>query len=240
MGERVTLVTGMSRGIGRAVADYLGERGHRVVGLDRMAPAGAFDGTFHRVDLADAEETAAVLAEITGAHRIDNLVNNAGIAIMGRLEDVDMADFHTQMDVNVRASVQCAQAVLPAMRARGRGRIVNIGSRAALGKVGRSFYSATKGAITGLTRTWALEAAADGITVNCVAPGPIDTELLQEHNPPGSDSRRTIEANIPVRRLGNPREVAAACAYFLSDDAGFVTGQVLYVCGGMTVGLAPV
>ena len=240
MSEKVTLVTGTSRGIGRAIADFLGERGHRVIGLDRVAPAAPFDGAFYAVDLADADATARILGEVTAADAVDNLVNNAAIGIMDRLEDLDTADLYAQIDVNVRAAVQCAQAVLPAMRQKGRGRIVNIGSRAALGKIGRSFYGASKAALVGLTRTWALETAADGITVNCVAPGPIGTELFLEHNPPGSEARRTIEATIPVGRIGTPREVAAACAYFLSDDAGFVTGQVFHVCGGLTVGLAPV
>jgi 3-oxoacyl-[acyl-carrier protein] reductase len=240
MAERVTLVTGMSRGIGRAIADTLRERNHTVIGLDRVAPEKPFEGPFFTVDLADQAATDTALEEITNSFAVDNLVNNAGMAIMDNLGDLKPADLAATVDVNVRAAVMCAQAVLPGMRQKQRGRIVNLGSRAALGKTGRSFYAASKAALIGLTRTWALETARDGITVNCIAPGPIDTELFQGHNPPGSETRNAIEASIPVRRIGRPGEVAAACAYFLSDDAGFTTGQVLYVCGGMTVGLAPV
>ena len=240
MTERVTLVTGVSRGIGRAIAETLRQRNHTIVGLDRVAPGEPFEGTFFTVDLADEAATKAVLDEITSTFAVDNLINNAGMAIMDRLDDLKPADLATIIDINVRAAVQCAQAVLPSMRKKQRGRMVNLGSRASLGKDGRSFYAASKAALVGLTRTWALETAKDGITVNCIAPGPIDTELFQGNNPPGSETRNAIEATIPVRRIGRPEEVAAACAYFLSDDAGFTTGQVLYVCGGMTVGLAPV
>ena len=240
MTERVTLITGVSRGIGRAIAEFLRARNHTIVGIDRVAPQEPFEGTFFTVDLADEAATHGVLGEITGAFAVDNLVNNAGMAIMDRLGDLKPADLAATIDVNVRAAVMCAQAVLPGMRKKQRGRMVNLGSRASLGKAGRSFYAASKAALVGLTRTWALETARDGITVNCIAPGPIDTELFQGHNPPGSETRLAIEGSIPVRRIGRPEEVAAACAYFLSDDAGFTTGQVLYVCGGMTVGLAPV
>ena len=128
------------------------------------------------------------------------------------------------------------QACLAGMRARRWGRIVNLGSRAALGKEGRTGYAATKAGILGLTRTWALELARDGITVNAVAPGPIATEMFAAHNPPGAAATEAIIGQIPVGRVGRPEEVAAAIAYFLREDAGFVTGQTLYVCGGLSVG----
>ncbi|MBO6562873.1 MAG: SDR family oxidoreductase [Nisaea sp.] len=239
MGKKTALVTGASRGIGRSVAKYLADKGYQVVGLARSAPSGSFPGAFRTADLSDAEATRAALAGIASEFEIDVLVNNAGIAPLGTVEEVTPETLQHLMSVNVRAPYQCMQAFLPGMRKRKFGRVVNIGSRAALGKHGRSAYAVTKGGIAAATRTWAIEAGGDGITVNCVAPGPIATEMFEEGNPAGSASRNAIEAAIPVKRIGQPEDVAAAVAFFASEDAGFCTGQVLYVCGGLTIGSAP-
>jgi NAD(P)-dependent dehydrogenase (short-subunit alcohol dehydrogenase family) len=118
------------------------------------------------------------------------------------------------------------------------GRIVNIGSRAALGREARIVYGSSKAAVASMTRSLALEVAREGITVNCVAPGPVETELFLKNHPHGSPERRKIAGAIPMDRVGTPKEVAAACAYFLSEDAAYTTGQVLYVCGGLSVGQA--
>ncbi len=139
----------------------------------------------------------------------------------------------------MRAVIQCAQAVLPAMKAAGFGRIVNIASRAALGKELRTGYAATKGGLISMTRVWALELAPHGITVNAIGPGPIATELFEAVNPPDSPRTKKIMAEIPVRRIGRPEDVANAVAFFLDEEAGYVTGQTLYVCGGLTIGTAP-
>ena len=129
-------------------------------------------------------------------------------------------------------------ALLPAMREARFGRIVNISSRAALGKEERTVYSATKAGLLGMTRTWALEMAPYGITVNAIGPGPIATDLFLSGNPPDSPKTKKILATIPLGRMGQPAEIAHAVASFMDDRAGFTTGQVLYVCGGMTVGLS--
>jgi NAD(P)-dependent dehydrogenase (short-subunit alcohol dehydrogenase family) len=124
------------------------------------------------------------------------------------------------------------------MRQAGFGRIINIASRAALGKELRTAYSATKAGLIGMARTWALEAASDGVTVNVIGPGPIATELFLSGNPPDSSKTKQIMETIPVKRMGKPEDIAHAVASLIDDRAGYITGQVLYVCGGMTVGLS--
>ena len=234
MAEKVALVTAASRGIGRGIATRLTQDGYTVVTLDREAPAALLPGeSFIRVDLADGSATAAALAEAVERHAPTRLVNNAGTVRPGPLEDVTVADLEAVVSLNLRCSIQCAQAVLPAMKAARFGRIVNVASRAALGKELRTVYAATKAGLLGMTKTWALELAAVGITVNAIG-----TELFHQANPADSPKTKAIVEGVPVKRLGTPEDIAHAAAFLLDERAGFVTGQVLYVCGGMTVGLA--
>ncbi|MEQ1616316.1 MAG: SDR family oxidoreductase [Hyphomicrobiaceae bacterium] len=239
MPQPVTLVTGASRGIGAAIAADLADRGHHVIGLSRSKPA-AFKGEFIAVDLGDAVATNAALADITRRYKVTRLVNNAGVALVSELSKTSSDDYDMMMNLNVRAPVLAIQAVLPGMREAKFGRIVNIGSRAALGKETRAVYGATKAAILALTRTIALENAKFGITANCIAPGPVATEMLIANYPAGSPQQAAFLKQIPVGRIGTAAEIAHAAAYFLDGHAWYTTGQVLYVCGGMSIGQVPI
>jgi NAD(P)-dependent dehydrogenase (short-subunit alcohol dehydrogenase family) len=235
------LVTGASRGIGLATAERLAADGYRVIGIARGAPERPFPGELHAADLGDPETAAEILARIAAAAEIDGIVNNLGFNIVEPLGRVDLAHFHKVLDLNLRVTLQATQAVLPGMRARRYGRIVNLSSRGALGRAGRSSYGAAKAGIVGMTRTWALELAGEGITANVVSPGPTATEMFRSNNltgPGAEDRRRAFLADVPLGRFGEPDEIAHAIAFFLDRRAGFVTGQVLHACGGSSVGPA--
>lgn len=233
--RRTALVTGGAGGIGAAISARLMADGFRVVVLDLAKPTVAVD-RFDRVDLGDADALQKHCARLVAEEDITCLVNNVGIVLPAALEDVAVADFDRLMHVNLRPSILCAQAVLPKMKALGGGRIVMNTSRVTLGKELRTLYSASKGAAESMARTWALELGTHGITVNCVAPGPIGTEAFWRNNPPDAPLTREIIENIPVKRLGTGEDVANAVSFFAAPEAGFVTGQTLFVCGGVTVG----
>lgn len=236
MVERL-LVTGGASGIGRAIAEQGLEAGWDVVVIDRQP---AEFGRSVTADLADVDSTAAALEEALSHGPITRLVNNVGAVFPARLEDQSLDSLDQSHGLNLRCAVQCTQAVLAGMKEAGFGRIVNMSSRAALGKELRTAYAAAKAGLIGLTRVWALELGGAGITVNAVGPGPIATDLFTRANPPESPRTRAIIASVPVGRLGRPDDIAHAVGFFLDDRAGFVTGQTLYVCGGLTVGSNPV
>lgn len=230
------LVTGGARNIGAAIARRLKSDGFGVVVVDRIEPDhGDFD-EFLKLDLSDGAAITRELGALARAKPLTRLVNNAGIVNPAALEDAAPEDIDAVLAVNVKAPVLCAQALLPCMKAAGRGRIVNISSRVALGKELRTAYAASKAGLHGMTKTWALELGKHGVTVNAIGPGPIKTELFDKVNPPGDPRTEAIIQRVPVARLGRPDDVADAVSFFTSDRASFVTGQVLYVCGGMTIG----
>jgi len=232
------LVTGGSCGIGASIVQRLTDEGYETIVLDYQEPSSPFSGAFYRVDLSDKVQTEETLKTVIGRHAVTRLVNNVGIVRPAPLEETTPSDFEKVVNLNTLAALLCVQAVVPAMRAAKFGRIVSITSRAVLGKELRTAYSASKGALGAMTRTWALELARYGITVNAVAPGPIETEAFSRNNPPDSPRTRSIIEHVPVSRLGTPADVAQAVSFFLDERSGFITGQTLYVCGGITVGLA--
>ncbi|MCE8038859.1 SDR family oxidoreductase [Halomonas sp. MCCC 1A11062] len=237
MTEPCAIVTGGARNIGQAIALRLQQDGYRTIVLDIVEPeAESLRADARLVDLAEVEATREMLAEIIANHSVDCLVNNVGIVAPALLDETRVEDFDRLMHLNVRSALVCTQALLPGMRERRHGRIVMNASRVVLGKEARSLYSATKGALQSMARTWALELAGDGITVNCVAPGPIATSAFWENNPPDSERARRIIDNIPARRMGQPEDVAQAVSFFCDERSGFVTGQTLFVCGGVSVG----
>ena len=237
--QKNVLITGASRGIGRALAVRLTHDGYRVINLDKSAPLSLLTSEeFHQIDITDHQAVSVLIKDITSRIQVLRLVNNAGMIKPGALEDVIEEDFDAVYALNLKAPMVLAQALLQHMRQANFGRIVNIASRAALGKEERTAYAATKAGLIGMTRTWALEMAPFGITVNAIGPGPIATELFTSGNPPNAPKTIKIIENIPVKRMGQPEDIAHAAAYLLDDRSSFTTGQTLYVCGGMTVGLS--
>jgi 3-oxoacyl-[acyl-carrier protein] reductase len=232
----VAIVTGGAGYIGSAIARRLQADGFRVVTVD-LRPADHAASERHLIlDLTDAAAVREALGGLASREPVTRLVNNAGIVRPASLVGTTLDDLRDVLAVNLEATIVTTQAVLPAMQRLRRGRIVAIGSRAGLGKELRTAYAASKAGLVGLAKTWALELGDHGITANVVAPGPIRTALFDAANPPGDPRTTRIVEAIPVGRMGTPEDVAAAVGFLCSDDAGFVTGQVLYVCGGMTVG----
>jgi len=235
MTARRMLITGASRGIGYSLAERLAGLGHEPVGLARSAPA-RFPGEFREVDLADRRATGAALEKVLSGGPVDAVVNNVGLGRAGMIGAVDLDDLAELYDLNVRVAVQVTQAALPSMRARGWGRVVNVTSLVTVGLVDRTAYGAAKAALEFCSRAWANELGPTGITVNSVAPGPTETELFRQHNPEGSESAARYRAGSRVGRFGRPEEIAAAIAFLLSDEAGYITGQTLRVDGGGSIG----
>lgn len=229
------LVTGASRGIGLAIAERLASDGYHVIGLARRAPS-SFPGEFFECDLLSAGDTAETLARLNQQRKICAVVNNAGASMPQPLNQLDLQTLQQVLDLNLRSAIQVTQACLPSLIQHGHGRIVNICSRAIFGSQDRTAYAAAKSALVGCTRTWALELAPHGITSNAVAPGAIETALFRATKPKGSAAEQRILGGIPVGRIGHASEIAATVAFLLTKDAGFMTGQVLCVDGGASLG----
>lgn len=236
MTPRTYLITGATKGIGRALSEQLCAQGHHVIGLARNVDDRSFPGTLYSVDLGDEQATARVLDDVCREHTIDGVVNNVGFVRLARIGNIDLADLESSLLLNLRPAVQIVQALLPGMRERGWGRIINMSSLVVLGMAERTVYAASKSAMMSFTRTWALELARTGITVNSVAPGPTETELFRQNTPAGSEAERRFLAAVPMGRFGKPEEIAATVAFLLSEQAAFITGQTLFADGGASIG----
>ncbi len=237
MSGHVAVVTGGSRGIGRCVAERMLGLGWTVISLARQAPADPPPGLLSvEADLLDPAATAAAAQRIAAEHAVSHLVHVAGVIWPRPIEALGPGDIAGLAQLHLNAPATLVQAFLPAMKARRFGRILLCGSRAALGVPTRTAYAATKAGMVGMARTWALELAPHGVTVNVVAPGPIRTDMFHEVIPAGGEQERALAQRIPVGRLGEAEDVARAFLFFAAPEADFVTGQVLYVCGGASVG----
>lgn len=237
MSEHTALITGGAKGIGAHLAAGLLDRGYRVVTLDILPVAEPREGQTHvEVDLLDAAATVDAARQIAAEHDVTHLVHNAGLIWPNLLEDAKPEDITGLAQLHMGSALTLAQAVLPGMKARWFGRIAFNASRAALGAPTRSAYGATKAGIIGMARTWALELAPHGITVNTVAPGPVLTDNFWGIIEKDSQHQHDLAARIPVGRLGETRDVVNAFLFFLDPENSFVTGQTLYVCGGASVG----
>lgn len=235
--NRVVL-TGGSSGIGLATARAFLDAGYEVISIARRdCPLISPRLTSISVDLTDAGATREAILSVATSRPATTLVHCAGAIREKPIEDATLSDLTELANLHLGAALSLVQANLAAMKRARYGRIVLISSRAVLGLAKRTVYSATKAGMLGLARTWALELAAHGITVNVVAPGPIaETEMFEEIIPAASAKMETAAKQVPVGRFGTPQDVARAVTFFTDPKASFVTGQTLFVCGGTSVG----
>ena len=232
------VITGGSSGIGLATAHAFLEQGYEVVSISRRdSPLKSPRLISIAVDLSDAVAAREAVMSAAVQWPATTLVHCAGAIREKAIEEATTADIADLGNLHLAAALSLLQANLPAMKQARYGRIVLISSRAVLGLAKRSAYAATKAGMLGLARTWALELAAHGITVNVVAPGPIaDTEMFEEIIPAAGAKMAAAMKQVPVGRFGTPSDVARAVTFFTDPKASFVTGQTLFVCGGTSVG----
>lgn len=237
MTDYTAIITGGSKGIGAGLGQLLIAKGYTVISLSRGTPEWSDPKLVHvEVDLLSAEATAQAAAEIVAQHEVSHLIHNAGMILPNLVESASPADLANLTQLHLGCALTLLQSCLPSMKEKQFGRVLFNGSRAALGVPTRTAYSATKAGIIGMARTWALELAQHGITVNVVAPGPVQTDNFWGIIEKGSAREAELAKRIPVGRLGTVRDISNAFLYFCDPENGFVTGQTLYVCGGGSVG----
>jgi len=244
----VAVVTGGAKGIGLGIARELAQAGCRLAlwDLDDQALQAAqrslagegVDVTTFKVDVSSVEQVESTVAQLLASHsRVDILVNNAGIGGDKLVSKMDLAFWRRVIEVNLHSQFICSKAVLTSMAENRFGRIINIGSRAWLGNRGQAAYSASKGAVVSLTRSLALEYARKGITVNAIAPGIVETPLFETLT---EEVRQGLHKTVPMERIGQPEDIGRAVRFFAEPGSGYVTGQLLYVCGGRSLSSASV
>ena len=224
-----------SSGGGDAQSSRSGDAQSSRGGVARASGSG--DYHFLQADLTDAAATRAAAADLARRFEVNALVNNAGFPTPGTLEEITDADFDHGANLHLRAAILLSQAFLPGMEARRFGRIVNMSSRSILGKKARTVYAGTKAALVAYTRSWAIELGGFGITVNAISPGPVLTELFLKYQEP--EVIEKLVGLTVVGRAGQPDDIARAAMFFLAPENSYVTGQVLHVCGGSSLGGAP-
>ena len=245
MRNKVVLITGASRGIGRETARLLAAKGYTVIVnyrksqeaadalVDELRASGA-DACAMQADVSDFEQVSAMVAAIVRSYgHIDALVNNAGVALQKVLGDVSVEEWRHMMAVNLDGVFYACKCVLPHMISAQSGRIVNISSM--WGEVGASCevpYSAAKAGVIGFTKALAKEVGLSGITVNCITPGGIDTDMCASLD---AQTKAALAEETPLGRIGDPDDVARAALFLASDNASFITGEVINVSGGFVI-----
>ncbi len=240
--DRIAIVTGAGRGIGRGIAEKLAAEGATVVvtdidGATAKETADAVGGVDIRTDVTDRESVEAMVEQVRQRFgRIDVLVNNAGWDTAGPFVDSDPADWDRIIAINLYGVLHTSRAVLPIMAGQGRGSVVNVASDAGrVGSSGEAVYSAAKGGVIAFTKSTAREMARHQVNANVICPGPADTALFTSLGGDNPKLREALTRAIPFRRLAQPADVAGAVAFFASDEASYITGQTVSVSGGLTM-----